>query len=175
MWILFLLAAIPVIVAFGGVLAVLAIFGVRKYIGAAKSAEARNSLGQIGRDAISAYEAESPETPARRLCPSASRTVPDSITRVTRKKYMSLASEWEIDKARNSGFYCLKFSMSSPQYYVYTYRAHGASAAGDGFEAIANGDLDGDGTISEFKLTGQIGAAGTLDLAPRLGELNPEE
>ena len=170
MWIVYVLAGIGLFIMFGGVLAVLAISGVRKYIANAKSAEARNSVGVIGRDAVAAYEAGAP----RRLCPSASRSVPDSVLKVSGKKYLSTPGEWEIDKTANAGFACLKFSMTSPQYYSYSYRAKGASAPGDGFEAIANGDLAGNGVISHFKLTGQIGAGGTLDLAPRLIEETPD-
>lgn len=170
MWIVYVLAGIGLFIMFGGVLAVLAISGVRKYIANAKMAEARNVVTEIGRDAVTAYEAGAP----RRLCPSASRSVPDSVLKVSGKKYQSSPSEWEVDKATNAGFACLKFSMTSPHYYSYTYRAHGASAPGDGFEAIANGDLAGNGVISHVKLTGQIGADGNLALAPRLIEETPD-
>ena len=69
-----------------GVLAVLAINGVRKYIANAKSAEARNSLGQITKDAATAYARDSISSTvlakgalsngAAKLCQSASLSVP---------------------------------------------------------------------------------------------------
>src|SRR5260370_37732809 len=40
-----------IVVAIVGILAVLAIYGVRKYLANAKTAEARNSIGQIAKDA----------------------------------------------------------------------------------------------------------------------------
>ncbi len=54
----FTLVELMIVVAIVGVLAALAIYGVRKYIANAKTAEARNSLGQIGKDAASAYARE---------------------------------------------------------------------------------------------------------------------
>ena len=47
-----------IVVAIIGVLAALAIYGVRKYIANAKTAEARMSLGRIAKDASAAYNRE---------------------------------------------------------------------------------------------------------------------
>src|SRR3954454_19415051 len=55
----FTLVELMIVVAIVGVLAVLAIYGVRKYIANSKTTEARNSLGQISKDASTAYEKES--------------------------------------------------------------------------------------------------------------------
>jgi type IV pilus assembly protein PilA len=134
-WIVFLLGGAAFLVIVVPVLAVLAIYGVRKYIANAKTAEARNVVAEIGRDAVTAYEGDT------KLCPSASRAVPASVLDVTGKKYQSTVGEWEADKATKSGFACLKFSMTSPQYYSYAYRAHGSSTPGDGFDAFATSDL----------------------------------
>src|SRR6187399_282545 len=54
----FTLIELMIVVAIVGILAVLAVYGVRKYLANAKTAEARNSLGQIGKDAVTAYEKE---------------------------------------------------------------------------------------------------------------------
>src|SRR6476646_10613581 len=54
----FTLIELMIVVAIVGVLAVLAVYGVRKYIANAKTAEAKNSLGQMGKDAVSAFEGE---------------------------------------------------------------------------------------------------------------------
>src|ERR1700683_4815915 len=82
-WLIAILAILGFIFVFGGVFAVLGIYGVRKYIANAKTAEARNSLGAIGKDAAMAFEREPASGAAlHRLCPSASRSVPDSVVKV---------------------------------------------------------------------------------------------
>jgi type IV pilus assembly protein PilA len=155
------LVAIPVLVAGIGIFAVLGIYGVRKYIASAKTAEARNTLAMIGRSAIAAYERDG------KLCPSASSPVPMAVMHGT--KYLSAPGDWEVDSATNSGFSCLKFSLTSPQYYQYDYHA-----TATGFTLTARGDLNGDSVESEFTLTGVVTGSGIV-LAPTILETNPEE
>jgi hypothetical protein len=174
-WLIAILVIFGGFVMFGGVLAVLAIYGVRKYVANAKIAEARSSLGQIGRDAAAAYERESSPGPLHRLCPSASRSVPDSVVMVSGKKYASSAAEWQVDAGRHAGFACLRFSLATPQYYMYSYKARGTGAPGDQFDATAIGDLNGDGQTSFFRISGQVSPSGVVTVSPNLVEQNPEE
>ncbi len=160
-----------------GILAVLAIYGVRKYIGNAKQAEARNALGQIAKSAATAYERESltPGTPDG-LCASASGSVPASPAMIKGVKYQSAPGDWEVDASRpHTGFACLAFSMDMPQYYMYSYRAHGVRKPGDDFKATANGDLNGDGVMSTLWISGKVAPGGALSVEPLLGETNPQE
>ena len=49
--------------------------------------------------------------------------------------------------------------MDQPQYYMYTYTADANATAGIAtgqFESIANGDLNGDGTLSTFQISGML-------------------
>jgi type IV pilus assembly protein PilA len=177
-WALVLLIGGGAFVIFGGVLASLAIYGVRKYIANAKTAEARNTVGQLAKDAAAAYETERTTAhggSARRLCASASRPVPASMSSVKGMKYQSAADEWAVDAPRNAGFACLRFSMNMPQYYRYTYRATGGSSPGDSFEALAEGDLNGDGVTSEFRLAGTLGNDKALSVSPTIQEKDPQE
>jgi type IV pilus assembly protein PilA len=185
-WLIVVLATAGAFCLIVPVLAVLGIYGTRKYLANAKTAEARNALGQIAKDAAMAYEAGdetlAPSNPAaghgksaHRLCPTASAPVPASIALVRGRKYQSSPSDWEADKATNAGFYCLKFSMDMPQYYQYSYTSRGVASPGDGFAGTAHGDLNGDGVTSEFTIMGQIGPGGALSIAPNLLEKDPEE
>ena len=182
----FTLVELMIVVAIVGILAILAGIGVRKYITNAKTAEARNSLGAIATDEAAAYEKESmaaavlatktSTTMARRMCLSASATVPASATSIQGKKYQSTVKEWNVDEAGNSGFACLKFDMEFAQYYMYSYSVAGSgSNIGDSFTAGAQGDLNGDGVLSLFQLTGSIGSGYILNIAPNMLEVRPDE
>lgn len=187
----FTLVELMIVVAIVGVLAVLAVYGVRKYIANAKTAEAKNSLGQIGKDAVTAFEGERmtdavlPETSVtavlRSLCQTGTTAfVPGGATagiaQVKGQKYQSSKGDWSLaaDVQAAKGFPCLKFEMTAPQYYVYGYAATGTSADGATFVASANGDLNGDTTASTFTMNGKI-QGGRLNLAPSIGEVSPEE
>jgi type IV pilus assembly protein PilA len=188
----FTLIELMIVVAIVGILASLAVYGVRKYVANAKTAEATNSLGQIGKDASLAYEKESiaagvlaaktSTNIVRALCGSAGQTVPSAVTTVKGKKFQSnqaVGKDWYFDDANNKGFACLKFAMTAPQYYMYNYTSDGNSAAsppvvGTEFTATANGDLNGDNITSTFQMVGAISAA-QLYVSPSIQATDPEE
>jgi type IV pilus assembly protein PilA len=174
-----------IVVAIVGILAVLAIYGVRKYMANAKTAEATSSLGRIANAAQTTYEQEhmassvmpqgGSTTLTRVLCKGASGTVPTSSSLVKGQKYQSSPSDWNVDYAGGSGFACLEFTMDDPQYYMYSYASPGTGNPGDSFTATANGDLNGDGVMSTFQLSGVINSSMVLNVAPNLLSVSPEE
>jgi type IV pilus assembly protein PilA len=186
------LVELMVTVVIVGVLAALAIYGVRRYVFSARTAEARNALGRMAKDASASFAREAMAgdklalggtAEARNvLCVSASQTVPADPAKIKGQKYQSEPAEWDADaKATRKGFACLHFSMADPQFYLYDYKTStddwtAAGAVGTSFDAIAHGDLNGDGILSDFMMSGQIQKAATgsieVTVAPNITEKN---
>lgn len=175
-----------------GVLAGLAIYGVRRYVFSARTAEARSSLGRMAKDASGSFAREhmagdqlaigGTAKSRNSLCVSASTSVPADAAKIKGQKYQSAPSEWDADAAATwKGFACLHFSMVDPQFYQYDYQTStndwaASGAEGTTFDAIARGDLNGDGVLSDFKMSGKIqkGSDGNIEvtIAPNISEKN---
>lgn len=182
----FTLIELMIVVAIVGILSVLAIYGVRKYIANAKTAEARNSLGQIAKDAAAAVEKEKgtgaivaasgTSSLMRAFCSTAANKVPNSGSPPPAQKYQSAVSDWggSDNTDGTQGWRCLKFSMDEPQYYQYEYTASSTDPNSGAFQANAYGDLNGDTTASTFSVLGSA-QNGSVAISPSIKEVNPEE
>jgi type IV pilus assembly protein PilA len=167
-----------IVVSIIGVLAGLAIYGVRRYLAAAKTAEARDSIGAITRAVMVVFEREMavneqlPEGALSSdilhvLCGSSTPVPPLAIPQ--NRKYQpseNPGQDFKTGDGRN-GWVCLNhYSISNPIYYQYRYTAlpdalispglGNVAPANPGFEALAQGDLDGDGNASTFARVGQV-------------------
>ncbi|MEO8799077.1 MAG: hypothetical protein ABI551_14400 [Polyangiaceae bacterium] len=173
-WLIVVLVVVGLGVVLLGTMGALAIFGVRKYLAAAKGAEALNSVTEMAANAEAYYS--DPGRGAGHLCTSASSPVPSSIAVVAGKRYQSSPSDWEVDAPTKGGFACVGFAMTAPQYFQYDYRLVGkGTAVGDEFHAIARGDLDADGITSVYDLSGKIDSPDHLVLATAPVITNPNE
>jgi type IV pilus assembly protein PilA len=185
----FTLIELMIVVAIIGILAVLAIFGVRKYLASAKSAEATNSIGAMNRGAVAAYERESAPaelavgtsaSASHQLCNSNTAAVPAATPK--NNKYTSAAVDYHpVGEKPDTGWTCLRFELSEPQYYQYKYDKASASTiatiatapAGD-WAAAAVGDLNGDDTKSNFVTGGKLESGRAITFT-QVSVANPEE
>lgn len=142
-WVLIVLgASVPVL----GVFSAMAIYGVRKYVISAKTAEAQHVVptlaSAIARCASSGLPASSQAVPS--MVPSAA-------------KYMSAPTDWSSQEA----FRCASFSLTQPQYFSYQWVLESPSRG----SVVALADLDGDGTV-EVRFEQTVECAGASGCTP---------
>jgi type IV pilus assembly protein PilA len=175
----FTLVELMIVVAIIGILAALAIYGVRRYMASAKTSEARNTVGAISRAATAAYEREivksellpegTESTPGTSgLCASAPDGVPKTAPPAGIKYQPDSTPTKDFEAGDNvTGWKCLRFTVNQPIYYQYNYKAGSGyvvvgqpdapNPGANGFEASAIGDIDGDVTAkSFFSRTGEV-------------------
>jgi type IV pilus assembly protein PilA len=165
----FTLIELMIVVAIVAILALLAVFGVSKFLANAKTAEATNTLGQLNKLSISAYERENAAptintglstSNIHEFCAS-STIVPAAIP--SNKKYTPTAADYQTGSS-TAGWKCLKHEMVEPQFYQYAYTKGNAPQTATPAPLVgtaewlseAAGDLDGDGTTSSFITGGQL-------------------
>jgi type IV pilus assembly protein PilA len=193
----FTLVELMIVIAIIGVLAALAIYGVRRYLASAKTSEAKNTIGAVARGAKASYERETAASElivapgggnslsaSHALCGSAVAPGVPAVIPVGTKYQPGTGSQGagvDFDTGTAvAGWKCLKFSMTQAIYYRYMYTkgsspvtsAHGLNpvvADPESFEASAEGDLNGNGVTSAFVLVGAKDAAGEMRLATQVG------
>ena len=184
----FTLVELMIVVAIIGILAALAIVGVKKYMTSAKSAEARNSLGTMSGLASQVWSGEKMKGAilddgatvgsTHSLCATATATVPASKDSIKGLKYQSSTDPTKDFHAGDTttGWKCLGFSLDSPQYYMYEYTANVDALVADKntFSAKAYGDLNGNGTLSTFERNAIV-LNSEIKLAPAIVETDADE
>jgi type IV pilus assembly protein PilA len=168
------LVELMIAVSIVGVLAALAMYGVRAYVASSKTAEAKQKVGIIAQHAVAAYERERSSGDAvalgvhdganHQLCQS-STWVPAEFAKVQGTKYQPNSADGEDFQVGNdtSSWKCLRFHIDEPIYYQYHYEAGGTGdwsgvLTGDYFVAQARGDTDADGTAALFQRGGRVDA-----------------
>ena len=122
-----LVLAVPIL----GVVSAVAIYGVRRYLIQAKTAEARVAVTELAKGIAKcgADQGELPETSAK---------VPVELEAVRGHKYKSAPDDWS-----DEAFRCAQFRMIEPQYFQYQWVLKDAEQG----TVVAVADLDGDGVV----------------------------
>jgi type IV pilus assembly protein PilA len=120
-----------------GILAALAIYGVKKYLTNAKMGEGQANVVLLAKGVVRCATELDPVTKKPRGLPETSLGVPGSLGEVKGAKYQSATGEWG-----DPAFVCAGFRLVSPQYFQYRWVKRTATTG----SALAVADLDGDGT-----------------------------
>ncbi len=167
-------------VAIAAILAGLGMYGMSRYIRRTRTAEATRSVTKIAAGA-SAYYNQSDESQPKGTDPKAARatrhfppssrdSVPAELINIRGKQYQSNSGDWAVSPWRE-----MSFQISpSPQFYAYSFKSDGAGTTARA-QAVAHGDLDGDGHLSTF--SSQVAPDDDLEakVSPNLERIDPEE
>lgn len=179
------LVELMIAVSIVGVLAALAIYGIRAYVASSKTATVKQKVGAIGRAAVVAYDRDEISAEAvstgvsvgaqHQLCGSAP-WVPTQIDKVKGKKYQPNMTDGNDFQTGDqvAGWKCLRFQITQPMSYRYSYSLNvddwsgTLTSSGDPyFVARGEGDTDADGIFSRF-LQGGVERDGEIALQTSL-------
>jgi type IV pilus assembly protein PilA len=173
----FTLVELMIAIAIIGVLAALAVYGVRSYLAASRTTEAKAGVGAISQLSALVYERESAAAelinaqsggvskPATNYLCNSAIPVPAMVPAGVKHQPGNAAGQDFHTGSATDGWICLGFNVSTPIYYQYNYlkgnnylspALGGPDPGSEGFEAVSVGDLDGDGDLATFARTGTI-------------------
>jgi hypothetical protein len=166
-------------VALAALISALAMYALARYVRHSKTAEAVAQLTAIAESAVTYYDKSDSTQPAgttpeaahamRHFPPSSSGSVPADLASVRGKKYKSVAADWAGPPWAD-----MRFDIRQPQYYAYSFESQGTGAEAKG-TAGAEGDLDGDGKTSTYRLGVSADAQFKAQVDKEIQKTDPEE
>ncbi len=178
----FTLVELMIAVVIMGILATLAVFGVMAYVRSVKTSEARHQLGfiqngqivqfakTIGRAPLAMAGDSTADTVEHALCPETAQAEPATVPRGNAEQ--TSPANWT-----GPAWTCLGYSMDGTARYSYSMPdvVQPADGGVGTFTAQAQGDLDGDTSLSTFTLIGSADEATGRVNAGEISETNPNE
>ena len=141
----FTLVELMIVVVILGILAAVAIPAFTRYVKRSKTSEATGNISKIYQGEVSYYNQSSEQSVASFA--SAPRTPAGGDPSAS--KYTAQPTAFTGD----SGWSAIGFSVDSPLYYAYS-----ATASASSFNAVATGNIDGDGVNSTFSRSAALNA-----------------
>ena len=132
----FTLVELMIVVVILGILAAVAIPAFTRYVKRSKTSEATGNISKIYQGEVAYFNQSSEQSVASFASASATPSAEP-----TESKYAAQPLAFTTD----SGWSAIGFSVDSPLYYQYS-----ATGTASSFNAIARGNIDGDGTYSTF-------------------------
>jgi type II secretory pathway pseudopilin PulG len=161
------------------ILATLGMYGVGKWVRHGRTLEAIGSVHAIAQAAVAYYDDSDATQPtggaqaaahAMRHFPGPSRgTVPADLADVRGKRYQSNLADWSPSPWRE-----LNFSIHQPQNYRYGFESSGTGRASVA-TGVAQGDLDGSGLASTYRLRVTVNDKYEAEVAPNIELENQDE
>ncbi len=174
----FTLAELLTTIGFISILGALAMYGVARYLRHSKTAEAVATTSAIAQAACVYYNQSDANQPAgtkpeaakamRHFPPASRASVPANEADVRGKKFQSAVGDWSTSPWLDMGF-----KISTPQFYAYSFESNGSGTAAQA-TAIAQGDLDGNGIKSSFRVSATPDATFTAKPSA-VQQTDPEE
>jgi prepilin-type N-terminal cleavage/methylation domain-containing protein len=140
----FTLVELMIVVVILGILAAVAIPAFTRYVKRSKTSEATGNISKIYQGEVSYFNQSSEQSVASF---ASAALVPNAVPSAS--KFGAQPTNFTT----NAGWSAIGFSVDSPLYYAYS-----AAASASDFNAIAIGNIDGDGSNSTFSRAAQLNA-----------------
>ncbi|MCG5053961.1 MAG: prepilin-type N-terminal cleavage/methylation domain-containing protein [Myxococcales bacterium] len=152
----FTLVELMIVVAIIGILAAVAIPAFSRYIKKSRTAEASQTLNKIWTGAVSYYEADHNDATGTILPKQFPTVAASEAAKCCTQAGMKCPANSAVYDT-DAGWQAMNFNLAEAHYYRPLYSSAGVSTASN-FTAEAEGDLDCDNTLAQFRRIGQINA-----------------